>query len=97
MRTVFTTDQLGLLEERFAANKYLSVPERIKIAQDLDLSEQQVKTWFQNRRTKWRRRLREQDQAEVDQTSQVSQEECVPEDLEELEEEELESESEEEY
>ena len=63
-RTVFTTGQINLLEERFAASKYLSVPERIQIAQELDLSEQQVKTWFQNRRTKWRRRLREQDQEE---------------------------------
>lgn len=53
-----------MLEERFATSKYLSVPERIQIAQELGLSEQQVKTWFQNRRTKWRRRLREQDQEE---------------------------------
>ncbi len=47
-------------------NKYLSVPQRLKIAQELDLTEQQVKTWFQNRRTKWKRRLKEQDLADAE-------------------------------
>lgn len=46
------------------AHKYLSVPQRLKIAEDLNLTEQQVKTWFQNHRTKWKKRLREQDRAE---------------------------------
>ena len=63
-RTVFTTHQLNVLEEKFAAHKYLSVPQRLKIAQDLNLTEQQVKTWFQNRRTKWKKRLKEEDQAD---------------------------------
>ena len=64
-RTVFTSQQIDLLEERFAVNKYLSVPQRLKIAKELDLTEQQVKTWFQNRRTKWKRRLKEQDLADA--------------------------------
>ena len=53
-----------MLENKFTAQKYLSVPQRLTIAQDLHLTEQQVKTWFQNRRTKWKRRLREQDHEE---------------------------------
>lgn len=63
-RTVFTADQVRYLEEKFATEKYLSVPQRLELAKKLGLSEQQVKTWFQNRRTKWKKRLKEQDQAE---------------------------------
>lgn len=54
-RTVFSEEQLLLLEESFQRNHYLSTSERQSIAQKLCLSEQQVKTWFQNRRTKLRR------------------------------------------
>ena len=35
--------------------KYLTLIERSKVAIHLDLTERQVKTWFQNRRTKYRR------------------------------------------
>lgn len=61
-RTVFTTHQLHALEDKFGAHKYLSVPQRLKIAEHLNLTEEQVKTWFQNRRTKWKKRLREPDE-----------------------------------
>uniref|UniRef100_A0A182PUM9 Homeobox domain-containing protein n=1 Tax=Anopheles epiroticus TaxID=199890 RepID=A0A182PUM9_9DIPT len=35
--------------------KYLSVADRSDVADALNLSETQVKTWYQNRRTKWKR------------------------------------------
>lgn len=54
-RTVFTSKQLIFLERQFGGNKYLSVADRYFLAQSLGLSEQQVKTWFQNRRTKWKK------------------------------------------
>lgn len=59
-----------MLEAKFAANKYLSIPERIELAKKMELTEQQVKTWFQNRRTKWKKTLKEQDQAEAEQGSE---------------------------
>ncbi|KAJ8711561.1 hypothetical protein PYW08_008515 [Mythimna loreyi] len=51
----FTAAQTGALEKRFSASKYLSPDERRALASTLRLSDRQVKTWFQNRRAKWRR------------------------------------------
>ncbi|KAJ1352136.1 hypothetical protein KIN20_008336 [Parelaphostrongylus tenuis] len=55
VRTSFTTNQIVMLEQRFASQKYLTSTERSSLAQELKMSDVQVKTWFQNRRTKWRR------------------------------------------
>ncbi|XP_017287322.1 hematopoietically-expressed homeobox protein hhex [Kryptolebias marmoratus] len=51
----FSNDQTVELEKKFDTQKYLSPPERKRLAKMLQLSERQVKTWFQNRRAKWRR------------------------------------------
>ncbi|OZC07455.1 homeobox domain protein [Onchocerca flexuosa] len=53
-RTSFTRKQVASLESRFLAQKYLASTERVNLANQLELSNMQVKTWFQNRRTKWR-------------------------------------------
>lgn len=55
IRTAFTLEQLQLLEHSFQRCHYLSVLERHAIASALRLSETQVKIWFQNRRTKWKK------------------------------------------
>ncbi|CAP24640.1 Protein CBR-CEH-5 [Caenorhabditis briggsae] len=51
-RTVFTDDQLEKLEKAFTDSGYLSGATRAKLAESLGLSDNQVKVWFQNRRTK---------------------------------------------
>uniref|UniRef100_A0A1I8IRK3 Homeobox domain-containing protein n=1 Tax=Macrostomum lignano TaxID=282301 RepID=A0A1I8IRK3_9PLAT len=54
-RTAFTYEQLVALENKFKSTRYLSVCERLNLAMRLSLTETQVKIWFQNRRTKWKK------------------------------------------
>ncbi|XP_022251716.1 homeobox protein slou-like [Limulus polyphemus] len=54
-RTAFTYEQLVALENKFKTTRYLSVCERLNLALSLRLTETQVKIWFQNRRTKWKK------------------------------------------
>ncbi|KAF5271037.1 hypothetical protein FQA39_LY18849 [Lamprigera yunnana] len=51
----FTSIQTDALEKRFISHKYLSPEDRRILADSLKLTDKQVKTWFQNRRAKWRR------------------------------------------
>jgi len=56
-RTSFTANQIEVLEDEFERNKYLSVARRSMLASSLALTETQIKIWFQNRRTKWKRKF----------------------------------------
>lgn len=56
-RTMFTQVQANELEAHFRQKKYLSTPERFELAKDLGLNPVTVKTWYQNRRMKWKKEL----------------------------------------
>ncbi len=55
-RPTFTGQQIYALEKMFEQTKYLAGPERARLSYSLGMSEGQVKVWFQNRRTKWRKK-----------------------------------------
>ncbi|KAJ8711559.1 hypothetical protein PYW08_008513 [Mythimna loreyi] len=55
-RTTFTGRQIFELEKLFEVKKYLSSGERADMAKLLNVTETQVKIWFQNRRTKWKKK-----------------------------------------
>ncbi|AWP07754.1 hypothetical protein SMAX5B_015247 [Scophthalmus maximus] len=54
-RSAFSEQQLSRLERSFQKQKYLSVQDRMDLSTRLQMSDGQVKTWYQNRRTKWKR------------------------------------------
>ncbi|KAI8485634.1 hypothetical protein Bbelb_366530 [Branchiostoma belcheri] len=65
IRTIFTPEQLERLEREFSRQQYMVGSERYHLAASLNLTEAQVKVWFQNRRIKWRRQNYEQQQARL--------------------------------
>ncbi|TMW46309.1 hypothetical protein DOY81_008611, partial [Sarcophaga bullata] len=56
-RQAYSAKQLEKLENEFKQDKYLSVSKRMELSKSLNLTEVQIKTWFQNRRTKWKKQL----------------------------------------
>jgi hypothetical protein len=65
VRTIFTPEQLERLEQEFERQQYMVGTERYYLASSLNLSEAQVKVWFQNRRIKWRKQHLEQQHVAV--------------------------------
>uniref|UniRef100_A0A673SXM1 VENT homeobox n=1 Tax=Suricata suricatta TaxID=37032 RepID=A0A673SXM1_SURSU len=59
VRTAFTAQQVSTLESAFQQHRYLGPLERRRLAQEMRLSEVQIKTWFQNRRMKHKRQLQD--------------------------------------
>lgn len=63
-RPLFSPHQIQTMETEFTKCQYVSESRRAELASDLNLTETQVKTWFQNRRTKSKKETRDkQDQS----------------------------------
>ncbi|KAG7478146.1 hypothetical protein MATL_G00077360 [Megalops atlanticus] len=58
-RTAFTGTQIEILESVFQVNSYPGIDVREELAQRLELDEDRIQIWFQNRRAKLKRSHRE--------------------------------------
>ena len=69
-RTIYSSYQLQQLVRRFQKTQYLALPERADLANRLGLSQTQVKIWFQNRRSKHKKLMK---QAQINQKNGIAQ------------------------
>ncbi|CAH8496004.1 unnamed protein product [Heterobilharzia americana] len=54
-RTSYSQKQIELLERTYQSDRYVSRPQRAKLSIELNLPENTIKVWFQNRRMKEKR------------------------------------------
>ena len=54
-RPLFSPHRIKIMENEFAKQRYVTEERRTQLALEVNLTETQVKTWFQNRRTKWKK------------------------------------------
>ncbi|XP_040564374.1 uncharacterized protein [Lepeophtheirus salmonis] len=57
-RSMYSSLQLQHLERRFLRTQYLALPERAELAATLGITQTQVKIWFQNRRSKYKKLMK---------------------------------------
>ncbi len=60
-RTIYSSMQLQVLNKRFQRTQYLALPERAELAASLGLTQTQVKIWFQNKRSKFKKNVKNSD------------------------------------
>ncbi len=60
-RTIYSSHQLRELNRRFATAQYLALPDRAELATKLGLSQTQIKIWFQNKRSKFKKIIKSRD------------------------------------
>ncbi|GFY51522.1 homeobox protein CDX-1 [Trichonephila inaurata madagascariensis] len=61
-RIVYTDLQRLELEKEFHYSRYITIRRKMELASFLNLSERQIKIWFQNRRAKERRQMKKKEE-----------------------------------
>lgn len=59
---VYTDHQRVELEKEFYYSRYITIRRKAELANNLGLSERQVKIWFQNRRAKERKQVKKREE-----------------------------------
>ncbi|KAI3362467.1 hypothetical protein L3Q82_012749 [Scortum barcoo] len=58
-RTAFTPEQISSMERAFKRNAYLGTQDKTELCKKLNLSDKQIRNWFQNRRMKLKRSVQD--------------------------------------
>ncbi|XP_076614857.1 ventrally expressed dharma/bozozok antagonist [Chaetodon auriga] len=58
-RTAFTAEQISSMEKAFKRNAYLGTQDKAELCRKLNLSDKQIRNWFQNRRMKLKRSVQD--------------------------------------
>lgn len=65
-RPLFSPYQIQIMETEFSKQRYITEEKRAHLALKVNLTETQVTTWFQNRRTKWKKDKRNEGKSSPD-------------------------------
>ncbi|XP_041707595.1 homeobox protein vex1-like [Coregonus clupeaformis] len=58
-RTAYTAEQINSLERAFKRNAYLGTRDKVELCKKLNLSDKQIRNWFQNRRMRMKRMVQD--------------------------------------